>query len=176
MSRPRPMSRQAALPGLLLAVIAAAVVIARPYLFKDKPADRAPDRAQRVERTPANPDFGTPANAGRATEAPRPPESGVSRTKIAFRSPRQLEEHFDKHARDTGASSVDDYLRRAQSLRDAPLAPPVQELRRADGVVTRFDPRTGYFIAFNSDFTIRTFFRPADGAAYFRRQAQREGD
>ncbi|HYE18237.1 MAG TPA: hypothetical protein VEA69_07320 [Tepidisphaeraceae bacterium] len=169
------MSRRAALPGLLLAVIAAVVVIARPYLSKEKPADhRAPDPAARVERAPPNPDFGAPANAGRTTEAPRRAESAISRPKVAFRSQRQLDEHFDKHARDTGAASVDDYLRRAQALRDAPLAPPVQELRRADGVVTRFDPRTGYFIAFNSDFTIRTFFRPADGAAYFRRQAERD--
>jgi pyocin large subunit-like protein len=50
----------------------------------------------------------------------------------------------------------------------------VLEIRRpSDGVVSRFDRRSGAFLAFDSDGTIRTFFRPNDGESYFRRQARR---
>jgi len=49
----------------------------------------------------------------------------------------------------------------------------IEELRRPDGTTSRFDRSSGAFIAFNSDGTIRTFFKPNDGEAYFRRQARR---
>lgn len=65
------------------------------------------------------------------------------------------------------------YLAAAQALRDAPAGGDVLELRRRDGVVTRFDRASGAFLAVNRDGTIRTFFKPNDGAAYFRRQASR---
>ncbi len=65
------------------------------------------------------------------------------------------------------------YLIAAQALRDAPVDGSVLEVRRPDGVSTRFDRATGGFLAFNRDGTIRTFFRPNDGEAYFRRQASR---
>jgi pyocin large subunit-like protein len=51
----------------------------------------------------------------------------------------------------------------------------ILEIRRSDGVVTRFDRTAGAFIAFDPDGTIRTYFRPNDGERYFRRQAARTG-
>lgn len=65
------------------------------------------------------------------------------------------------------------YLAAAQALRDATVGGDVLELRRSDGVVTRFDRRSGAFLAVNRDGTIRTFFHPNDGEQYFRRQASR---
>ena len=44
---------------------------------------------------------------------------------------------------------------------------------RDDGRITRFDRTSGAFLAFDRDGIIRTFFRPNDGEAYFRRQAER---
>jgi pyocin large subunit-like protein len=90
-----------------------------------------------------------------------------------FRSPRQLEEHYQKHGREFGHISQADYLRLAQDLRDAPAGGPILEAFKPDGVVTRFDRRNGYFGAYNADRTIRTFFIPNDGERYFRRQASR---
>ena len=90
-----------------------------------------------------------------------------------FRSQRHLENHYAKHGHEFGSVSKADYLRLAQQLRDAPPGGPILEERRRDGVVTRFDRRKGYFIAFERDGTIRTFFIPARGESYFRRQAQR---
>ncbi|MEO7041884.1 MAG: hypothetical protein ABI035_06470, partial [Gemmatimonadaceae bacterium] len=64
-----------------------------------------------------------------------------------------------------------EYLREAQTLRDEPAGGNVLEIRRPDGTVSRYDRATGAFIAFNADGTIRTFFKPNNGEAYFRRQA-----
>ena len=93
-----------------------------------------------------------------------------------FRSKRQFEEHFAKHGREFGHISPDEYLRRAQALRDAPVGGPILEAVKAGGVITKFDRRTGAFGAYNPDRTIRTFFIPNNGERYFRRQATRPED
>ncbi len=82
-------------------------------------------------------------------------------------------EHFEKHGAEFPGLTLDTYLQAAQTLRDVPAGGDILELRRNDGVVTRFDKQTGAFLAANRDGTIRTFFRPNDGEAYFRRQARR---
>ena len=90
-----------------------------------------------------------------------------------FRSRKQFEEHFAKHGREFGNVTPDQYLHLAQELRDAPAGGPILEIAKPDGIVTRFDKRSGAFGAFNRDRTIRTFFKPNDGERYFKRQADR---
>ena len=92
---------------------------------------------------------------------------------IGFRSRSLLAEHHKKHGAEFGKVTQTEYLRLAQKLRDRPTSDDVVEAKRADGVITRFERSTGAFIAFNRDLTIRTFFKPSDGEAYFRRQARR---
>lgn len=90
-----------------------------------------------------------------------------------FRSRRQFDEHFAKHGHEFGNISQEEYLHRAQELRDAPAGGPILEIMKPDGVITRFDKRSGAFGAYNRDRTIRTFFKPNDGERYFRRQVGR---
>jgi pyocin large subunit-like protein len=99
--------------------------------------------------------------------------SAITRPNVGFRSRAQFNEHFQKHGAEFGRVTQQEYLRAAQTLRDAPAGGAIKELRRPDGTVSRFDRATGAFIAFNADGTIRTFFKPNDGEAYFRRQASR---
>jgi len=87
-----------------------------------------------------------------------------------FASKTKLDQHFGKHAKEFGEITLDEYLRRAQELRDCPASCRVLEGVRKDRVITRFDRSSGAFIAFDADFTIRTFFKPNDGEAYFHRQ------
>lgn len=61
----------------------------------------------------------------------------------------------------------------AQDLRDAPLSKNVVEAEQVGGTLSRFNRATGAFVAFDPDLTIRTFFRPDDGEAYFVRAAKR---
>jgi pyocin large subunit-like protein len=93
-----------------------------------------------------------------------------------FRTQRQFDEHYAKHGREFGNISPQEYLRLAQDLRDAPAGGPILEAAKPNGVVTKFDRRSGAFGAYNPDRTIRTFFRPVDGERYFRRQARRPND
>jgi hypothetical protein len=90
---------------------------------------------------------------------------------IGFRSRDKLEQHFQKHGREFGNVTLDEYLAMAQDLRDAPLSNRVIEANQVGGTVSRFDRQTGAFTAFDRDLTIRTFFKPNGGEEYFRRAA-----
>lgn len=98
----------------------------------------------------------------------------VATSGVGFRSRAQLEEHYAKHGREFGRLSIEGYLAMAQRVRDASPGGDVLEIvRPTDGVISRYDRASGAFLAADADGTIRTFFKPNDGEAYFRRQARR---
>jgi pyocin large subunit-like protein len=113
-----------------------------------------------------------PSATASTAMAPAAP-TRAPRNSRGFRSRQRLDEHFEKHGREFGRLSEDEYLRMAQALRDTTAGGNILEIARRDGVVSRFDRSTGAFIAFDDDGTIRTFFRPNDGERYFQRQARR---
>lgn len=91
-----------------------------------------------------------------------------------FRSKRQFDDHFVKHGAEFGKITKQQYLQMAQEFRDAPKGGDILEvIRPQDGVVSRYHKRHRWFLAFNKDRTIRTFFVPNDGENYFWRQAKR---
>jgi hypothetical protein len=92
-----------------------------------------------------------------------------------FGSRRLFEEHYAKHGREFGNISPQEYLLRAQALRDAPAGGPILQAVTPDGIISRFDRRRGAFGAYNPDRTIRTFFIPNAGERYFHRQASKRG-
>ncbi len=96
--------------------------------------------------------------------------TGSSRNAPGWTSNASLESHFEKHGDQFPGFSRDQYLRLAQELRDAPVGGDILESVRPDGVISRFDRKSGTFLAFNRDGTIRTMFRPSDGEQYFHRQ------
>ena len=113
------------------------------------------------------PKVSTPAPAKPAPAKPTP-------SKVGFTSRQSWLDHFDKHGHEFGKITADEYLTKAQALRDAALTTTILEnVRESDGVITRFDKKSGGFVAFHKDKSIRTFFRPNDGEAYFKRQLQR---
>lgn len=97
----------------------------------------------------------------------------VVRAEIGFATRRKFLDHYEKHGAEFDSISREEYLRQAQILRDSPVGGDILEAVRADGVITRFDRKTGAFLAFNPDLTIRTYFKPNDGERYFRRQSKR---
>ena len=136
--------------------------------------DGAAARQQTATSAAAAPRGAPDQSSPRADVRPSSPNlDGGRRSSVGFRSRAQFNEHFQKHGDEFGRISQDEYLRLAQTLRDAPAGGSIEEIRRDGGTVSRFDRSTGAFIAFNRDGTIRTFFKPNDGEAYFRRQALR---
>jgi len=107
-----------------------------------------------------------------AVEGSAPP-SHINRPDVGFASRQKMVDHYRKHGREFGTITMELYLRKAQELRDRPAGGAILESVRPDGVVTRFDRESGEFVAFNRDGVIRTYFRPADGEAYYRRQLGR---
>ena len=108
-----------------------------------------------------------------ASHPPSQIPPSITRPDIGFATSQKLHNHFQKHGKEFGKISKEEYLRRAQELRDRPAGGEVLEAIRRDGVITRFDRKSGAFVAYNPDATIRTFFKPNDGEKYFRRQARR---
>jgi pyocin large subunit-like protein len=112
----------------------------------------------------------SPARDARPDDAPA---TSATASK-GFRDQARLDEHFEKHGAEFPGLNKREYLAKAQKLRDAPASESILEIvRPSDAVVSRYDKSSGAFIAFDKDGTIRTFFRPNDGEAYFRRQARR---
>ena len=113
-------------------------------------------------------------SAPAAASDPRASVPPRAESAVGFRTRDRLLDHFAKHGAEFNAPSADAYLVLAQSLRAAPPAGEVLEIvRPTDGVISKFDRASGAFIAFDADSTIRTFFKPNDGEAYFKRQSRR---
>ena len=124
-----------------------------------------------TRQSPVNPGSGVRSSRGASNDRTAAP-TRAPRAGAGFHSRRQLDEHFARHGADFAPMTVQEYLRAAQALRDAPVGRAIEEIRRPDGTTSRFDRASGAFVAFNADGTIRTFFKPNNGEAYFRRQAQ----
>ena len=92
-----------------------------------------------------------------------------------FRTRDLLDDHFNKHGREFGSISEEQYLRLAQRLRDSRPGKDVLESRRPDGGGAKFDRRRGWFVAYDGNGTIRTFFVPVEGMRYFESQARNYG-
>jgi len=88
-----------------------------------------------------------------------------------FRTEHLLQEHFQKYGYEFGAISQQQYLRLAQQLRDSRAGRNILESRRPDSLI-RFDRKRGYFGAYDTDGTIRTFFIPPNGIRYFERESR----
>ena len=88
-----------------------------------------------------------------------------------FRTDDLLRDHFAKYGHAFGPISRQQYLHLAQQLRDSHAGRNILESKRPDGLL-KFDRRHGYFGAYDSDGTIRTFFIPPDGIRYFERQSR----
>lgn len=133
----------------------------------ERPQDQAAQSLGQQQRRQHSRETGDDSLSGSRSHA------RILHANVGFRSRNQFDEHFAKHGAEFGAVTQQEYLREAQMLRDAPVGGNVEEIGRPDGTVSRYDRASGAFIAFNSDGTIRTFFKPNNGEAYFRRQAMR---
>src|SRR5215475_2921254 len=95
--------------------------------------------------------FGCQSSSHPSAEAPAQQGSRIVHPEIGFSSSQKLQEHFEKHGGEFGAKNKQEYLQAAQVLRDSPVGGDILELSRTDGVITRFDRRTGAFLAYNRD-------------------------
>ena len=106
-------------------------------------------------------------------------ESGKSATietnKILkqFASEQIFQKHYNKHAKEFGKISAQEYLERANVFADTPLSEDVVQLVRSDGSISKYCFSTNEFVVVTSDGKIRTYFKPATKEAYWDEELER---
>ena len=87
-----------------------------------------------------------------------------------FRTSILLQRQFARYGSQFGHINMQQYLNMAQHLRDANPGKNILMAQRPYGGGAKFDVKRGWFVAFDGDGTLRTFFVPRDGIRYFDRQ------
>ncbi len=85
-----------------------------------------------------------------------------------FRNSDLLDQHFEKHGKEMGFSTPEEYEAAASAVINNPDALYKTEAEDGDGVY--YLESTNEFVVLSTDGYIRTYFNPGDGKAYFDRQ------
>lgn len=112
---------------------------------------------------------------GGALAAPKPatpPAMKAPPTRVTWANLPSLQDHFERHGRDFGATSPDDYAAKAWIFREQARAEGWPMKQDVDGTVRMWNGRTGAFAAFNRDGTTKTYFKPGN-PGYWERQPGR---
>ncbi len=98
------------------------------------------------------------------------PEVSLEKETITycFRNSDLLDQHFEKHGKEMGFSTPEEYEAAASSVINNPDALYKTEAEDGDGVY--YLESTNEFVVLSTDGYIRTYFNPGDGKAYFDRQ------
>ncbi len=94
-----------------------------------------------------------------------PPKETVT---YCFRNSDLLDQHFEKHGKEMGFSTPEEYEAAASAVINNPDALYKTEAEDGDGVY--YLESTNEFVVLSTDGYIRTYFNPGDGKAYFDRQ------
>ena len=91
---------------------------------------------------------------------------------LNFANDDRLQEHWQKHGKEWGNITRDEYLAKARAFFALP-AEKLQSLKEKDGDTVYYRKETNEFGVLSDRKVIRTFFRPRDGQRYFERQRGR---
>ena len=86
----------------------------------------------------------------------------------AFRSQRQLNDHYSKHGREMGYESPGAYERAASRVATNPTS--LHKIEKEDGDDVYYLVTSNEFVVISIDGYIRTYFCPDSGKRYFDRQ------
>ena len=87
---------------------------------------------------------------------------------LIFRNFELLTEHYEKHGKEMGYTSAEDYLAGANEIIYNPESLHKKEAEDGDDVY--FLQETSDLVIVSTGGYIRTYFRPEDGIAYYNRQ------
>lgn len=99
---------------------------------------------------------------------PQPTTAANVQAAIMFRSEELWKEHYEKHGKQMGFESAEDYLAAANAVIQNPNA--LHKKEKEDGDDLYYVKSTKDFVVVSTDGYLRTFFRPEDGIAYYNRQ------
>ena len=81
-----------------------------------------------------------------------------------------LADHFQRHGKDFGAKSENDYASMASDFFVRSQKEKLPTKIAPDGAIRAYDPKSNTFGSYNPDGTTRTFFKPPQGQKYWNRQ------
>lgn len=87
---------------------------------------------------------------------------------LTFRNSSLLEEHYEKHGKDMGFSSAEEYEQAAASVVMNTSA--LHKIEAEDGDDVYYIESTNEFVIVSTDGYIRTYFKPDSGIDYYNRQ------
>ncbi len=93
---------------------------------------------------------------------------GQNYSAYSFSSEQALQEHFDKHRSEFGYSTKEEYLQGAINVIENPAS--LKKTEKEDGDIVYYLQSTNEIVFVSPSGTIRTYFKPTDGIAYFNRQ------
>lgn len=89
-------------------------------------------------------------------------------TEYKFRNKNLLEQHYEKHGRDMGFKSAEEYEKAAAAVPNNPAA--LHKTEKEDGDDVYYIESTNEFVVVSTDGYIRTYFNPDKGIDYFNKQ------
>lgn len=90
-------------------------------------------------------------------------------------SPKGIERHFSKHAKDYGNISEQEYVNMAKELMNAQISKNIKGFVSEDGWVFRYNEITNDFATAKPNGVIETLFKPKKGKIYWERQIKKYG-
>lgn len=92
---------------------------------------------------------------------------------ITFESPELITKHYEKHREEFGDITEAEYLQKANQLYAEALSDDIEQFTRSDGSIVKYKFSTNEFLVITKEGNIRTYFKPVDGADYWRYEHER---
>ena len=85
-----------------------------------------------------------------------------------FRTKKLRDQHYEKHGKEMGFKSADEYRKAASDVVNSPDA--LHKTEKEDGDDVYYLEETNEFVVVSKDGYLRTYFNPDGGKSYFDRQ------
>lgn len=133
-----------------------------------------------VPKPPASPAAADPPKpptrveeaAKKQTPTPHPSRADAPPASRTWANVATLRDHYERHGRDFGAASPEDYAARAWQFLQRAKSEGLPTKIDPEGTLRVWDPRTGGFAAYTRQGQTKTFFKPGS-PDYFERQPGR---
>lgn len=95
-------------------------------------------------------------------------EPAIQQTSYKFRNKNLLDQHYEKHGREMGFASAEEYEKAAAAVPNNPDA--LHKTEKEDGDDVYYVEATNEFVIVSTDGYIRTYFNPDRGIDYYNKQ------
>ena len=101
-------------------------------------------------------------------ELSQPESVPAASTSYKFRNNKLLEQHYEKHGKEMGFASAEEYEKAAAAVPNHPDV--LHKIEKEDGDDVYYIEATNEFVVVSTDGYIRTYFNPDRGIDYYNKQ------